>query len=264
MKTPKAINFFLFVLLLLHTHVFSQVATNQSSTLKKEIKMDNQINEFKEYILLVRLPLNYEPENAKEVREQWNTLLEKWKADGTYVTSFVYPNDGYLVTGSEKSVTREGVVSNNFKLVSNMILRAANYEAALELAKQCPVLKQGGMIEVREIQPRPKPNKPADTSAITKHNLYVVRYAHGKNYDLNKSIYKQDLLEHGKYMKQLLDEGKLLMAGPFTDNSGAEIVLKADNEQTANDIVSKDPAIIKNIFIYEIKAWDITFNKLKF
>lgn len=135
--------------------------------------MENQINEFKEYILLVRLPLNYGPDKAKEVREKWNTLLDKWKENGPYVTSFVYPNDGYLVTGSEKSVTNEGVVSNNFKLVSNMILKAANYEAALELAKKCPVLEQGGMIEVREIQPRPKSNQQTNTSSLAKHKTII-------------------------------------------------------------------------------------------
>jgi uncharacterized protein len=65
-------------------------------------------------------------------------------------------------------------------------------------------------------------------------------------------------------MKQLLEEGKLLIAGPFTDNSGAEIVLKVENEEAVQEIINKDPAIIENIFTYEIKAWDITFNKLKF
>ena len=119
--------------------------------------MENQTTDTKEYILLVRLPLAYGPDDAGAVRGQWNALLDKWKADGTYVTSFVYPNEGYLVTGPEKSITKEGVTSNNFKLVSNMILKAAHYEAALELAKKCPVLQQGGMIEVREIQPRQKP-----------------------------------------------------------------------------------------------------------
>lgn len=132
----------------------SQATGNQSFTkTKQEVKMENQ--EMKEFILLVRVPQNYGSEQAIEVRSKWNALLEKWKANGTYITSFVYPNDGYLVTGSTKTITKEGVVSNNFKLVSNMILKAANYEAALELAKECPVLEQDGMIEVREIQPRP-------------------------------------------------------------------------------------------------------------
>ena len=59
--------------------------------------MENQINEFKEYILLVHLPLNYGPDKAKQVREHWNTLLDTWKANGTYITSFVYPNDDTLL-----------------------------------------------------------------------------------------------------------------------------------------------------------------------
>lgn len=90
--------------------------------------------------------------------------------------------------------------------------------------------------------------------------IFSIRYSQGENYDLNKSIYQQDLLEHGKYMKQLLDEGKLLLAGPFTDNTGAEIILKADNEKDVQEIISKDPAIIKNIFSYEIKTWYVRFN----
>lgn len=158
--------------------------------------MENQIDEFKEYILLVRVPLNYGPEQAKEVREQWNMLLDKWKAKGTYVTSFVYPNEGYLVTGSEKSVTKEAVISNNFKLVSNMILRAVNYEAALELAKECPVLEQGGMIEVKEVQPRPNPNDQIGSSSSTKQkaiirNLYEVILNTGK-FELLKEIISEE------------------------------------------------------------------------
>lgn len=135
--------------------------------------MENQITGFKDYILLVHLPLHYGPDQAQEVRAQWNRLLEKWKANGTYVTSFVYPNDGYLVTGPEKSVTKEAVISNNFKLVSNMILRAADDETALALAKSCPVLEQGGMIEVREIQARPNPNTQTDDSSLARRKAIV-------------------------------------------------------------------------------------------
>src|SRR6186713_3334346 len=146
MKSIINIGSILLGLLLLNLPLFSQVKTNQSLNQKKESKMENQSNEFKEYILLVRVPVNYGSDKAKEVREKWNTLLNNWKENGTYVTSFVYPNDGYLVTGPEKSVKNEAVVSNNFKLVSNLILKATKYEAALELAKKCPVLEQGGMI----------------------------------------------------------------------------------------------------------------------
>ncbi|SHN21476.1 YciI family protein [Mucilaginibacter sp. OK098] len=155
MKSIINIGFFLSGLLLISARVFPQAKTNQSlSQPKKEAKMKNESSAFKEYILLVHLPLNYGPDQAKEVREQWTKLTDKWKANGTYVTSFVYPNDGYLVKGPQKTITKEGIVSDNFRLVSNLVLRATSYEAALELAKNCPVLPQGGIIEVREIQPR--------------------------------------------------------------------------------------------------------------
>lgn len=268
MKTILKIGFFLSTLLLITPALFSQPKTTQPTISNKEIKMENQDSQFKEYILLVRLPVNYGPDKAKEVREQWNVLLEKWKADGTYVTSFVYPNDGYLVTGSSKTVTNEGVVFNNFKLVSNMILRAVDYKTALELAKKCPVLAQGGMIEVREIQPRTKPNPQADTISSKKQNaanrnLYAISYSPGKKYDFDKSAYNQDLKEHGLYMQQLSDNGQLLLAGPFTNDVGGMLIIRASDETEALNVVSKDPAVLKNIFIYKMTVWEIRFNTIK-
>ena len=192
MKLINKIGFFLPGLLLFNAPLFSQVKSNPSLTnSKKETAMENQNTELKEYILLVRVPFNYGSDNAKEVRELWNTLLEKWKADGTYVTSFVYPNDGYLVAGAEKSVTNESVVSNHLKLVSNLILRAANYEAALELSKNCPVLAQGGMIEVREIQPRPQ--------SIEQHIYFVDKFFIPKNAIeefTQRMKYNRDFIKH--------------------------------------------------------------------
>jgi uncharacterized protein YciI len=94
--------------------------------------------------------------------------------------------------------------------------------------------------------------------------IFSIRYSQGKNYDLNKSIYEQDLFEHGYYMKRLLEEGKLLLAGPFTDNSGGQVILKAEDENEVKEILSHDPAIIKNIFSYELKTWNIRFNALTF
>ena len=86
----------------------------------------------------------------------------------------------------------------------------------------------------------------------------------GKNYDENKSIYEQDLLEHGYYMKRLLKEGKLLLAGPFTDNTGGQIILKVEDEIEATEIMNQDPAVMKDIFSYEFKTWDVRFKTLTF
>jgi uncharacterized protein len=98
----------------------------------------------------------------------------------------------------------------------------------------------------------------------TKEMIYSITYLRGNNYDESKSIYEQDLLEHGYYMKKLLKEGKLLLAGPFPDNSGAQVILKAEDENEMKEIINQDPAVIKNIFSYELKSWDVRFNALIF
>jgi predicted ester cyclase len=207
-------------------------------SIKKEVVSENQITEYKDYILLVHLPLNYGPDKAKEVRDQWNMLLEKWKANGTYVTSFVYPNDGYLVTGSEKSVTNERVVSNHFKLVSNMILRAANYEAALALAKSCPVLEQGGMIEVREIQPRPNANAQSGNSSLAKHKAII------------RNLY-EGILNTGKleFLKEIISDEYTGVRGEkgaegFAETVGSVRAGFPDIKWTVEDLIAEDDKVI--------------------
>lgn len=108
----------------------------------------------KEFILFVRVPITYTTEQAKAVNPEWTLVTDKWKADGIFVTSFVCPYDGYVISGTDRVVKKGQVVSDNLKVVSNIILLSENLESAVELAKACPVLKYGGTIEVREVQPR--------------------------------------------------------------------------------------------------------------
>ena len=123
---------------------FAQAKSNQ---LIKTEKM-------KKYILLIRLPLNYGPEQASAVRARWTALTDQWKADGIFVTSFVFPSESYVVSGNG-NVANEEVIANGLRVISCLIIKASNFEEALLLAKKCPILGQGGTVEVREVQPRP-------------------------------------------------------------------------------------------------------------
>ena len=105
----------------------------------------------KEFSLLVRVPVTYSNEQAKAVGPAWDQTLAQWKAGGVYVTSFAFPGESYVVAGPEKTIRKETVVSDNLRVVSNIVLRAATMEAVLELAKSCPILEYGGTVEVREI-----------------------------------------------------------------------------------------------------------------
>ncbi len=127
-------------------------ATLPKSSLQKSDVM-------KVFSLLVRVPVTYTTEQAKKAGPLWDVALEHWKATSVYVTSFAFPGESYVVAGPDKSIREETVLSGNLRVVSNIVLRAATMEAALELAKDCPVLAYGGTVEVREI---PRGVQPVD------------------------------------------------------------------------------------------------------
>ncbi len=105
----------------------------------------------KQFSLLIRVPDSYDTEQAKRVSPQWDILLEKWKKDGVYMLSFAFPGESYTVTGSEKTIRKESVLSGNLRVVSNVVLQSETIEQALTLASACPILLHGGSVEVREI-----------------------------------------------------------------------------------------------------------------
>lgn len=53
--------------------------------------------------------------------------------------------------------------------------------------------------------------------------------------------------EHFEYLKNLLVQDKLVMAGPTLDDSGGYIILNTTSEDTARDIMSKDPSVSSGI-----------------
>jgi len=109
----------------------------------------------KEYMLIIRVPVNYSPEDAGSVRALWDKLTDQWKAEGIFVFSFVFPSAGFVVSESRSTAGRETVVSNGLKIVSAIVLRASDYEEVIKRAGQCPILKQNGNVEVAEIMVRP-------------------------------------------------------------------------------------------------------------
>ncbi|MFX0210411.1 MAG: YciI family protein [Candidatus Hodarchaeota archaeon] len=53
--------------------------------------------------------------------------------------------------------------------------------------------------------------------------------------------------EHFKYLKKLIEQEKLILAGPTLDDSGGYIILNTTSEDTAREIMSKDPSVSSGI-----------------
>ena len=63
---------------------------------------------------------------------------------------------------------------------------------------------------------------------------------------------------HFQYLKRLLAEGKLLMAGPCEDASMGLAVLECESQDEARSILAADPAIVGKIFTGEIKPYRVS------
>jgi uncharacterized protein YciI len=46
---------------------------------------------------------------------------------------------------------------------------------------------------------------------------------------------------HRRYLAQLLEQGKLVASGPFTDDSGALFCYQAENEDEVRALMAHDP-----------------------
>ena len=63
---------------------------------------------------------------------------------------------------------------------------------------------------------------------------------------------------HFQYLKRLLAEGKLLMAGPCEDASMGLAVIECENQDEARSILAADPAIEGKVFTGEIKPYRVS------
>lgn len=79
--------------------LFILKSNGQTGSVNSQLKKSETIKEFS---LLVRVPLTYTTEQAKTINSKWNALLDKWKTDSTYIISFAFPGESYVVSSFEK------------------------------------------------------------------------------------------------------------------------------------------------------------------
>ena len=61
---------------------------------------------------------------------------------------------------------------------------------------------------------------------------------------------------HMQNMSKMVEEGKLLCAGPFGDGNGGGIwILKVDSHEEAEELCKQDPAVMNKRLNYKIRSW---------
>lgn len=62
---------------------------------------------------------------------------------------------------------------------------------------------------------------------------------------------------HREYLRILLGQSKLVVAGPFTDDTGALIVYEAATKEEAEQLIRADPFCQNGIFLsWKLRPWN--------
>jgi uncharacterized protein len=85
--------------------------------------------------------------------------------------------------------------------------------------------------------------------------FYAVIYGPGKNWVEGKSMLEQPLDGHVAYVKNLSEDGTVLLAGPFLDDDGGLTILQADSLEEAHLIIAEDPDIREQVLQANVRCW---------
>lgn len=64
--------------------------------------------------------------------------------------------------------------------------------------------------------------------------------------------------EHIEYLNDLIEKGKIIAKGPFTDHSGGLIIFRTESLEEAQQLADNDPAAIEKTREFILKEWKST------
>jgi len=87
-----------------------------------------------------------------------------------------------------------------------------------------------------------------------------MKYAAVFTYPADISAIQRTRPSHRAYLTSLKDQGKLFVAGPFDDDSGALIVYEAETVEEVRDLITADPFHEAGVFAsFVLRPWKQVF-----
>ena len=71
----------------------------------------------------------------------------------------------------------------------------------------------------------------------------------------SKTLTSEAIAQHAQHLRELDGEGKLVLAGPFTDNPSGLLVLRGKNKDEIKSIMEQDPLIQGGFRNFEVRTW---------
>ena len=111
----------------------------------------------KEYLFLFRggdgATLQQSPEKWQAHMQKWMQWMGSLQEKGQLIGAQPLGKNGKQITGNKKTITDGPFMEGKEMVGGYLMCRADNYDEAIEIAKDCPILEfDDGKVEVREIQ----------------------------------------------------------------------------------------------------------------
>ena len=111
-------------------------------------------------LLLYNDPANYTKftsEQGQKVMEKYFAFGQRLRGRNMWISSHKLADEPgrVLRTSGGRTTTTDGPYSETKEWLGGYyLIEASNYQAASEIAQECPILEHGGTIEVREVDAR--------------------------------------------------------------------------------------------------------------
>jgi uncharacterized protein YciI len=87
-----------------------------------------------------------------------------------------------------------------------------------------------------------------------------MKYAAIARYTPDASTIAKARPAHREYLTGLIEQGKLVMSGPFTDDRGGLLIYEAETPAEVEKLVAEDPFATQGVFVsWEIRPWNVVF-----
>lgn len=94
------------------------------------------------------------PEELQHLTEQWGAWIGEMRRTGQFTSGILLDSEGRLVSDPTATAPIDAVVDPDSAVGACLLITADDMQAAVEIAKVCPILTVGGRVEVREVRDR--------------------------------------------------------------------------------------------------------------
>src|SRR5687767_2521126 len=92
------------------------------------------------------------PEQLQKVVAEWYAWFDRLTNEGRAISGHPLMNEGKVVTGKKGRTIADGPFAESKEAIGGYFyLRVADMDEALEIARECPGLEYGSIVEVRPV-----------------------------------------------------------------------------------------------------------------